>query len=310
MAKAIGILLAVILILSLRPQAVFGIPPQPDGWVAGETSVSGLSPEEQALLCMAQEDRELMLAQTMRLYREYTYAPMLDWRDRNGLDFTTPIRNQRRCGSCVAFAVVASIESRLEIALGTSYLDPDLSEAHTFFCGCGECCMRGWWPHEALGYIAEHGISDEECFPYSGRDVPCNPCPDCRERAVDLTGWVRVEGEDEMKQAIMAGGPVIAIMDVMQDFFWYKGGIYCPTVPWLVGLHAVTLVGYNDDEEYWIAKNSWGQDWGEDGWFRIGYRLHDVQSCGLRAYAYIPFVDAEAPYKIYFPMVVKGASDD
>jgi C1A family cysteine protease len=36
--------------------------------------------------------------------------------------------------------------------------------------------------------------------------------------------------------------------------------------------HAVTLVGYNNEQQYWLAKNSWGSNWADGGLFRVGTR--------------------------------------
>jgi len=279
---------------------VFGEPPEPEGWVYGETSVSGLSLEEKASLLGVAEGGQPPKA--IRLYAQYSYPPRIDWRDRNGADFTTSIKDQGKCGACSVFAVVASIESRLEIWLIQPRLNPDLSEADVFYCGCGACCGSGWWNYLALDYIVEHGISDEACFPYQTGNPPCELCGDRAIRTVGLSHWVGVGGPDEMKQAIASGGPISVVMDVYLDFFFYKSGIYCPTVSWLRGAHAVEIVGYDDEAGYWIAKNSWGTDWGEEGWFRIGY------DCGVWDYGYVPFVDAEPPIldnKSYLPLIVK-----
>lgn len=47
--------------------------------------------------------------------------------------------------------------------------------------------------------------------------------------------------------------------------------------------HAVQLVGYSHDFDlginYWLVKNSWGTDWGEDGFIRL-YRP-EVEPCGI-----------------------------
>lgn len=309
------IFILVMLGLGLFTFDASGGPPEPEGWVYGETSVSNLSLEEKARLLGVVDGGQPPKA--VRLYAEYSYPSRLDWRDRDGADFTTPIKDQGRCGSCVAFAVTASIESRLEVRLVRPGLNPDLSESHVFYCGCGACCSRGWWNHQALDYILEHGICDEACFPYEIGDPPCKLCSDWGERTVNLTHWVGVQGHDEMKEAIAEGGPISVVMEVYDDFFWYKGGVYCPgkTLPVFAGLHAVEIVGYDDDKGYWIAKNSWGTDWGEDGWFRIGYYFEgDPDSglhCGIRPHGWVPFVDLdmEPPtpkFKLYLPIIMKN----
>jgi C1A family cysteine protease len=88
-----------------------------------------------------------------------------------------------------------------------------------------------------------------------------------------------------MKQALADKGPFEATMTVYTDFFYYSGGIYRYTWGEEEGGHAITIVGYDDNGGYWIAKNSWGISWGEGGWFRIAYG-----ECGIDDYAYIPCV--------------------
>lgn len=297
MKRYVTVFLAVLIAILLIPDAIAG-PPEPEGWIYGETSVSGLSTKEKVSLLGVAEGGQPPRA--TRLYAEYSYPSKIDWRDRSGRDFTTPIKDQGQCGSCVAFAVVASIESRLEVRLGRPDLNPDLSEADVFYCGCGACCWKGWWNYLALDHIVGHGVSDEACFPYRVGDPPCELCPDREKRTVNLTHWSGVQGHDEMKQAIADDGPISVVMEVRLDFFGYVGGVYCPEgAPWFVGLHAVEIVGYNDEEGYWIVKNSWGTDWGEDGWFRIGYYFRGDPEynlhCGIRPYGYVPFVGAEPP---------------
>lgn len=72
-------------------------------------------------------------------------------------------------------------------------------------------------------------------------------------------------------------GPVIVSLSGAQigdDFMFYAGGVYTgeETPPKdASGGHAVTLVGYGEEDNtpYWIVQNSWGADWGEDGYVRM-----------------------------------------
>ena len=64
-------------------------------------------------------------------------------------------------------------------------------------------------------------------------------------------------------------GPLMTGMVVYADFFDYIGGIYIQEYGDFVDNHAVLIVGNNDNENYWICKNSWDTSWGESVWFRI-----------------------------------------
>ena len=208
-------------------------------------------------------------------YEDISFAgqvpPKFDWRDVNGTDWTTSIKSQSGCGSCVAFSTIGALESVVQISVGVPF-DYDLSEAHLFFCGGGSC-SKGWSFSKAANYVRIYGVPDEECFPYEGHDMPCsNTCPNWRQRAVKVkvTGTVSpVVGA--IQEALLKYGPLVARMEVYEDFHSYRGGIYEYVWGDYRAGHGVTIVGYNNDYEYWICKNSWGKGWGENGWFRIKY---------------------------------------
>lgn len=265
-------------------------PVEPQGWTAGQTSVSDLSEEEQAGLCglpmeVIEWEEAQAEGQPPMLSASYSYPVALDWRNYAGKNWTTPIRHQGGCSSCAAFATVGAIEARLEIAVGNSALNPDLSEAQLFYCGCGACCGDGMLANQAMDYARDTGLVDEGCFPYIAQNHPCTLCQDWPSRVTRIEEWVGFTGASNMKQALADAGPFEATMLVYEDFFDYAGGVYAHTYGSLLGAHAVTIVGYNDHEGYWIAKNSWGTGWGENGWFRIAYG-----QCSVGSYAYVPII--------------------
>jgi len=265
-------------------------PPTPETWIAGDTSVSNLSLEEQRRLMgvqpsaiiweMLQSSREIFSAK-----QAYTYPARVDWRNVNGQDWTTPVRDQMECGSCVAFATLGAIESRLEIAENNPNLNPDLSEAQMYFCS-GNSCSSGWYPAGGMDFARDVGATDETCYPYRGVNQYCSLCPNWQSQARKIYSWYGTANIGHMKKVLAESGPYEATMSVYQDFLRYTGGVYRYTYGAFLGYHAVTIVGYDDTGGYWIAKNSWGKGWGESGWFRIAYG-----EVGIDGYGFIPLIN-------------------
>ncbi|MBC7081689.1 MAG: hypothetical protein H5T44_05560 [Thermoplasmatales archaeon] len=201
------------------------------------------------------------------------YLPeRFSWRDINGVDFTTPVKNQEPCPSCEAYAIVASLETMVQYKVGYPF-GCDLSEAHLFFCS-GGTCEWGVNVTNAANYVVNYGVPDEGCFPdpHRKKDSTCDPLPGWENRTVKIEGWGWVNNDMEsIKKALIEHGPLVVCIYVWEDFMHYKGGIYKHRWGRLRGGHLITLVGYDDSERYWLCKNSWGNKWGEEGWVKISY---------------------------------------
>ncbi len=258
-------------------------------WEAGQTSIAGriVSGDQQGLgLSLSEPERvRLMEAAKVASFMVTEEAPPkeIDWRDVNGRNWVTPIKDQSTCGSCVAFATVAAMESRLLIAADDTSEGVDLSEAHLFFCGAGRACSKGWNFEPALEHCRDIGVGIEAAFPYQPIDQACKEIP---ALAFVRNGWSTPTRQRDRQRAVATNGPVIAGLRVFEDFTYYQSGIYRHVAGDFLGLHAVCVVGYSDPDRCWIVKNSWGSGWGEQGFFRIGYG-----ECGIDAE--FPFYDPE-----------------
>ncbi|MBN2375822.1 MAG: hypothetical protein JXD22_05455 [Sedimentisphaerales bacterium] len=269
-------------------------------WVAGETEMMYMPTEQ---LCGSELHPEARMAVTSSSDDGPlpTGSPAaLDWRNYGGHDWTTGIRNQNPCGSCYIFGTCGASEAAMKVQAGTyGYLaQPDFSEQLILSCaGIGDC--SGGYSGNSLDYLRDSGSTDEDCFPYTALDTtPCSDrCANWSDRIQKITSWDHPGGYPnwtpsvaQIKTAIETYGPVSTYMEVYWDFNSYRGGVYEYTWGTLRGGHTVTLVGWIDSQSCWIAKNSWGPDWGETidfqptsagatdgGWFRIKWGEVEIE---------------------------------
>ncbi len=241
-------------------------------WTAGETSMSHLSAAEMAGYCNLQVDvpsGDEAFEEPMPVAADM--PAHLDWRDINGQDFTTPIKQQHPCGTCATFSSIGATEALIKIALDNPFIIPDISEQAVYSC-------EGFMPYtffHPLAYLKNSGGADDACMPYDCDTPtdrpPCeDQCDDWASRVFKIKSYKMMmwPSPEQIKTALQ-NGPIVAGFQVFEDFQAYTGGVYEHTTGKLLGGHGVVVVGYDDAEQYWICKNSWGTDWGEDGWFRI-----------------------------------------
>lgn len=195
------------------------------------------------------------------------------WRDINGTDYTTPIKDQSPAPTCEAFALCAALETKMQYQLKELYT-PDLSENHLYFYPGGSIAEGYVNIMDAAQYLMEFGVPDEGCYPDPHRafDYSFESLLGWENRTVKISEWGWIDHDiSTMKQALIDHGPLIICIFLWRDFFFYFGGVYKHHLGRPVAGHVVTIVGYDDSENCWIVKNSWGTKWGEDGWFRISY---------------------------------------
>lgn len=205
-----------------------------------------------------------------------------DWRNVDGINFVSPVRNQASCGSCYSFATMGMLEARIRILTNNSDT-PVLSPQQVVSCSEYSQGCDGGFPYLIGKYVQDFGIVDESCFPYTATNSPCNLPANCGRMYTAEYGYVGGFyggcSETAMMLELVKNGPIGVALEVYPDFMHYKGGIYHHTGlsdsinPFELTNHAVLLVGYGrcpkTGQKYWIVKNSWGSGWGEDGYFRI-----------------------------------------
>ena len=199
--------------------------------------------------------------------------PSFSWRDLNGTDYTTGIKNQAPAPTCEAYALVAALETLMQYQEQELFA-PDLSETHLYFYAGGTYEAGYVNLVDAANYLIDIGVPDEGCYPDPHRpfDYPFESLSGWENRTVQIQEWGWVDlTEDAIKTALIEHGPLIVCVYFWQDFYYYTGGVYEHQWGRLAGGHVMAMVGYDDADACWIIKNSWGSGWGEDGWLKISY---------------------------------------
>lgn len=193
----------------------------------------------------------------------------VDW-DKEGL--VQKVKNQAQCGSCWAFSTVGALESAYAIS-GQNM--PDLSEQELVDCAgsYGNMGCNGGLMPWAFSYILDHGVHTEDQYPYKGVDGSCH-ASSLGKPGFGISNCAMIGANTTALTEALRSQPVSVAFHVGQDFQMYTGGVYNPMFCFGSPNHAVLAVGFDLDAStpFYKVKNSWSEQWGEKGYFRIAIK--------------------------------------
>ncbi|XP_058863684.1 cathepsin S-like [Acipenser ruthenus] len=215
-----------------------------------------------------------------------TVPDAIDWRDKGCV---TEVKHQGACGSCWAFSAAGALEGQLKLKTGQLV---SLSPQNLVDCSSkyGNLGCNGGYITEAFQYVIDNqGIDSDSSYPYTARDDQCHYNP--ATKAASCSKYVQLpEGNEEaLKEAVGTVGPVSVAIDATRpQFILYRSGVYNdPSCTQKIN-HAVLTVGYGtlDGQDFWLVKNSWGTNFGDQGFIRMSRNKNN--QCGIALYGSYP----------------------
>jgi len=189
------------------------------------------------------------------------------------------VRSQGQCDSPFFFDIMDNIEVRSCIATGKAY---NISSQYVIDC-CPQCGFGcdGNDDGAVLKFLSSHGTISREC---NSRFSNCpNKCQDGTTPVyygIKKLYQLQPRNVTQMQLDILSNGPLVIYIDASSTSFeMYTSGILQCTPGFQLD-HTVQIIGWGVDGNapYWIGKNSWGTNWGEEGYFKIG---RGINACGV-----------------------------
>ena len=197
----------------------------------------------------------------------------------NNTDYLSSVKNQGQCGSCYAFSTTNVLETFMRI---NNYTVERLSEQQIVDCSTSDYGCEGGFMHTSLDFIINNnGLLDNKDYEYKAKTQNCSE----NVNKTNVLGsniteyqFVLPSSIQDLKESVLKS-PVAIALDANNVFFrFYKNGVIdIPTKQTDMINHAVVLVGFDYDDEgmYWIIQNSWGKDWGDNGFCKIRVKEGD-----------------------------------
>lgn len=255
-----------------------------DAWEAIEGTQG---PSQYAIKLRKSSSKDVLLtARPHEVLKEDELPDSWDWRDVNGKNYLSPVRNQHipvYCGGCWAFASTSALADRANIARKGAFPLAVLSVQNVIDCSKGGTCVDGGEDKLVYAYGFRDGIPADTCNQYVAHDQTCNrkhQCYSCssngkcapvyKYRRLVVSEYGSISGRHQMKAEIFKRGPISCAIQATKELDAYQGGVFAQRLSKIELNHVVSVIGWEATEagEAWIIRNSWGEPWGEFGFYR------------------------------------------
>ena len=229
--------------------------------------------------------KNVELGSSQQTSNDYSSLPRsINWKSKKAV---SSVKDQKNCGACWAFAAVASIEGAYAQKTGKIL---DFSPQLLVDCDYSSVGCSGGLMTNAFEYVMNNGVCLESDYPYKANEGSCKRV----DFVTSIMGYyeVPVGSTYELLKATTKNPVAVAIGADSLFFQLYSSGILTEDLCSITLNHGVLLVGYELDSTtpYLIVKNSWGTDWGEEGYVRLAVSDSYAGVCGINLMASYPFL--------------------